>query len=64
MINDITYDIYIDIDMSIYLYIHTYTHMTILIKEKEDVNLRWTKWACEELEEGEGREAVINYILN
>lgn len=52
------------IDMSIYLYIHTYTHMTILIKEKEDVNLRWTKWACEELEEGEGREEVINYILN
>lgn len=47
------------IDMSIYLYIHTYTHMTILIKEKEDVNLRWTKWACEELEEGEGREGVI-----
>lgn len=36
-----------------------YIHMTILIKEKEDVNLRWTKWACEELEEGEGREGVI-----
>lgn len=45
--------------LSIHTYIRTYTHMTILIKEKDDVNLRWTKWACEVLEEGKGREEVI-----